>query len=254
MPIIAAILVLALLYWLWPFILAITIAAAIYFIYRSERIRRIDEATRKYTDQNIAKAIESIPTIKSKYVGLCGIQQSDQLRIIQIKDVKIEQRLGKKCVSIDICRVRPEVEAKGNYDQPGSNILFKSDLVMKKMFEIDGDNGEESYSVEWLLRATHIYLEKTLLIALYDEVSVESRLAELLFKNEPEFWWASVAIDKIQKALAPVASAYNVSLTNELLQGNQKYLLRAMGVLQKELSYNRMLMRHRMPCARHLNS
>lgn len=236
MPIIAAILILALLYWLWPYILALAVAATIYFTYKSERKRKIDDATKKSTDQNIIKATESIPAIKSKYVGLYGMQQSDQIRIIQIKDIKIEERLGKKCLSIEICRVRPENETKGTYYHPGSNMLFKSDQLITKMLEIDGDTTEDKYSADWVLKGTHHFIEKNLLIVLYDEVSVESRLAELLLLNKPEVQWATGAINKIENALAPVAAAYNISLTNELLQGNQTYLLRAMGVLQEELS------------------
>ena len=235
MPIIAVILLIALLYWLWPFILALAIAAVVYFIYKSERKRQIDDVARNCTEKNLAKVVENISELKSKYVGEFGTQHVDSFKIIRIKDIKIEDRLGKKCLSIVIDRGTRGTGSKGANYQLNSRFNLNIDQQILTVLEIDGDSTGGKYSLDWLLKEVSIYLRKTLSIELYVEVSVETRLAELVFLNHPELQWATVAINKIENALAPVSAAYNVSLTNELLQGNQKYLLRAMEVMEAEL-------------------
>lgn len=236
MPIIAAILIIALLYWLWPFILALAIVATLYFFYQSERKRKIDDARENCTKLNLAKVTESISDLKSKYVGIFGAQKVDNFRIIKIIDIQIEQRLGKKCLSVFIMRVTPDGGISGGEYQLGANVCLKFDQQVFKILEIDGENDSDAYSLSWLLEAISVRLSNTLSIDLYDEVSVEAQLSELLFLTSPEVQWASSAINKIENALSPVAAAYSVSLSNELLKGNQEYLLRAMKVMQKELN------------------
>ena len=117
-----------------------------------------------------------------------------------------------------------------------SSISLILDQKTPKIFDIKGEGEPDSYSLDWLLETIGFIFAKKLSMNLFDEVSVETRLSELLFLNHLELQWATVAINKIEKALAPVSAAYSVSLTNELLQSNQKYLLRAVEVMQKELN------------------
>ena len=70
MPIVAIILVFALLYWLWPYILALTISAAIYYIYASEKKRRIDSIASKNTEKNVEKVSSSIDDLRATFIGL----------------------------------------------------------------------------------------------------------------------------------------------------------------------------------------
>lgn len=206
MQIIAAILVLALLYWLWPLFLALAFAGAIYFVYKTERKRQVEDQTRTCAERNLAKVDENITGLKSNFVGVFGAQKSDNLKIIKITDIKIEQRLGKKCLSIVILRAAPD---NGEY-QLGQGARLKFELQVIKILEIGGEDDPYAYSLDWLVEARGIRLAKTLLIALYDEVSVEARLSELLFLNNPEIQWALSAINKIENALAPVSAAYNI--------------------------------------------
>ena len=236
MPLIALFLVLALLYWLWPFILAISIAAAIYFIYKSERKRQIDNATRNCIEQNLAKVVDNISSLKSKYVGAYGTQKGNNLSIIKITDIKIEQIIGKKCLSFEMLRITPNGEIQDAPYQLGSSISLILDQKTPKIIEIKGEDVPGSYSLDWLLEAIGFIFAKKFSINLFDKVSVETELSELLFLNHLELQWATVAINKIEKALAPVSAAYGASLTNELLKGNQTYLLRAVEVMQKELN------------------
>jgi O-antigen/teichoic acid export membrane protein len=60
MPIIAIIVVFALLYWLWPYILALTISAAIYYIYASEKKRRIDSIASKILKKMLKRFLPAL--------------------------------------------------------------------------------------------------------------------------------------------------------------------------------------------------
>lgn len=234
MPIIALFLLFALLYWLWPYILAISIAASIFFIYKVVRKRQKDVIVRNQIERNFAKAVENIADLRSRYLGLYGVQKVDHLIFIKIKDIKIDQGIHKKRLLVEIGRIKPDVQIQDAPYRLGSDIRLKLELQTLAILDIEGGDDLEAYSLHMLTKTVSFFLSNNLSIDLFAEVSVESRLVELLFLNNPELQWATAAITKIENALAPVAAAYSISLTNELLQGNQEFLFRAMEVLENE--------------------
>jgi hypothetical protein len=237
MPIIAIIVVFALLYWLWPYILALTISAAIYYIYASEKKRRIDSIASKNTEKNVEKVSSNIDDLRATFIGLYGSQKSDRLGFVKIKDLKLEKESpsGIYYISVLIDRLAQVAQPERVY-QLGSEVFLKADSQKLRIFDIRDETDPDYCTFQHLAVLVKSIFASKLSVDLFTEISVESQLAGLLFLNHPELQWAAISIDKIEKALAPVSSAYNISLSNELLQGNQKYLLRAMEVLQKELS------------------
>ena len=226
MPIVVTILVIVLFF-----------AAVFFYIYESEQKRRIDDIARKYTDKNVAKVSACIAELIGVFIGLYGIQKSDKLGFVKIKELKLEKESpsGIYYISVLIERLTQVSDLESIY-QLDSEIFLKADTQKRRILDIREEADSEYCSLQYLTATIKSIFSTKLLVDLFTEISVESQLAELLFLNYPELEWANISINKIEKALAPVSAAYNVSLTNELLKGNQKYLLRAMAVMQQELS------------------
>ncbi len=218
-------------------ILVLFFAAVTFYIYASEQERRKSDQEKRNTEKNVAKAAACIDELRAGFIGLYGTQNSGKLGFIKIKELNLEKESpsGIFYISVLIERLTQVGEPERIY-QLGSEIFLKADSQKRRILDIREDTDPGYCSLQHLTATIKSIFSSKLSVDLFAEISVESQLSELLFLNHPELQWASVSINKIEKALAPVSAAYNISLTNELLQGNQKYLLRAIAVMQKELS------------------
>lgn len=218
-------------------ILVLFFTAVSFYIYTSEQERRKSEQEKRNTEKNVAKVAACIDDLRAGFIGLYGTQNSGKLGFIKIKELNLEKESpsGIFYISVLIERLTQAGEPERIY-QLGSDIFLKADSQKRRILDIREETDPGYCSLQDLTATIKSIFSSKLSVDLFAEISVESQLSELLFLNHPELQWASVSINKIEKALAPVSAAYNISLTNELLQGNQKYLLRALEVMQKELS------------------
>lgn len=237
MPVIGVLLLIAILWWAWPLLLVLALAFFAYSVYKGKQVFQI-EALRK---RNMEGVRSLLPKIRSTLVGLYGAQAkggspASPIGIIKIIDIK----LGARKLAVEYCLIAPAdtQSTLGSYIpcELSSNIFLKMYSQVVPMIEIGGGDSSGDYSLDHLVIELKNLFASSCSIKFYDELSVESKLAEVIFLNTPEAQWAFAAINQIEKALAPVSAAYEISLTNELLQGNQKYLLRAVDVMHDEIS------------------
>ena len=237
MPVIGILLLIAILWWAWPLLLALGLAFLAYSAYKSKQVLN-REALRK---KNMEGVQSLLPQLKSTLVGLYGAQEKrgsppSPMGIIKIIDIT----LGARKLAVEYCIIMPADDNSrlGSHIpcELSSNIFLKMYSKVVPLIEISGGERSDDYLLEDLAIELKNLLGSSLSIKFYGELSVESRLAEVIFLNTPEAQWASSAINQIEKALAPVSAAYDISLTNELLHSNQKYLLRAIDVMHKEIS------------------
>jgi len=237
MPVIGVLLLIALLWWAWPLLLVLALAFLAYSVYKSKQASQ-KEAHRKRKMEGVQNLL---PQLKLTLVGLYGAQVKrgsppSPMGIIKIIDIK----LGAGKLAVEYCLIIPSDNQStlGSFIpcKLSSNIFLKMYSQVVPIMKIGVGDSSDDYVLDDSAIELKNLFTSSLSITFFDELSVESRLAEVIFLNTPEAQWASAAINQIEKALAPVSAAYDISLTNELLQSNQKYLLRAINVMHKEIS------------------
>ena len=214
--VIAALVLIALVYWLWPIILACFVAGIALMLANQAAKRRNLEATKA-----------ALPELIERYKGKYALQASDPLKCIRIDDILI--RTGKESdLALAFTSIHWDASQPDAYQYK-----FIDSQSTRSLILISGKKANGEFAASSLSNRVEEYFRYASISAL-DSETLDSRLCSLLFLNLPEAQWASHAISEINNALQPLATTYEASKRNELLAGNKEYLLRAIGQLQRE--------------------
>jgi hypothetical protein len=216
MPVVAAVILIALLYWLWPVLLLGAVIWAGIWAFRKKK---------QQVSSDIANAI--IPRLKGRYCGLYGVQQGYKVKCIRIDEV----RLG------DHTRPFIVVEWAEIFwdDNQSDEFIYKfvSADHSSNMSDLKGDFSTEDQCYELIINDIDSYLTHAA-ISLHETGSLDSEVVAILFNNLPEAQWASQSIALINDALSPLIKTHEASLSNELLAANSSEILRAIQLLEAE--------------------
>lgn len=204
-----------LLWYAWPFILAIAGAGLAFLIIKRNQL-----------NNNIEQAKKALRNIREIYKGRYGTREGDPMKCFRIEDISIGGRLTDDSLILKVSVIYWNEKESDEYAYK-----FKDTQSTWVLGSIGAERArDEAYWQNALLETIKNFP------TIFEKDSLESEVCSLMFLNLPEAQWASNAITEIQAALDPIKITYNASLTNELLQGNSKYLLKAISQLEDEIS------------------
>jgi hypothetical protein len=199
--------------------------------------------------KNVRAAKALLPSLRQTFVGLHGIQQTDQVRCIRIDEIGISKFRQAPDVSTDCLTLTCSV-IEPDFDQ--SNELVNFTIATRGSL-----NGRFSFRIEpgrwhlidlsflnfppirrWpsipLFNANLDSFCRRCSVSFFEQGSFDEEVCSLMFLNLPEAQWACKAAAELEATLEPITATYYASLSNELLSGNSKQLLKMINVLQAE--------------------
>jgi hypothetical protein len=218
--IIGVLLLIGLIYYLWPYLLLGLACIAGYRWYL--KICR---------NKNLREVSKSVPILQERLVGLYCIKHGDSLEFSRITDIVISSKCLPSLSGSESLNLRIDTISKVGSSLTDRNLQYVLRSDEMGVMVIDSLPSDYGFDVLWHL--VMAFLDGNGLEIVPPD-SLDSKVCSIIFGNYPEAEWAEQAITKVESCIAPIERAYGASLTNELLSGNSKSLKRSLDVFERE--------------------
>ncbi|QPN70749.1 hypothetical protein [Synechococcus sp. CBW1108] len=199
--------------------------------------------------KNVRAAKSILPSLRQTFVGLHGIQQTDQVRCIRIDEIGISEfpqgtDVGTDFLTLFCSVIEPDLGQSNelvNFTTATGGVLggrFSFRIEPGRWHLIDLSFLSFPPIRRWpsipLFNASLDRLCRQGSVSFFGQGSLDAEVCSLMFLNLPEAQWACKAAAELEATLEPITATYYASLSNELLSGNSKQLLKMINVLQAE--------------------
>ncbi len=213
--IIGFLVLIAIVYYLWPYLVFAGLCAGGYFF-----------LARRSRKRSVAKLRALIPLLEEKIEKLFFLHREKEMFFCRVPSIFIGGSDGGESLQLRIDTIFRDPSLPGE-----SCHQYRSNSNFEEVMTIEAFSSR--YTIDGIWSAIEDSINNRSLYQI-EQDSFDSRICAIIFDNYPEAVWADDALKKIQETVIPITKAYAASLRNELLAANSKSLLKAITTLDRE--------------------